>query len=121
MSVGNGNESQIHLFSAQNGWDFLEVAFVMDHPDGFLDSIAFWDKLNGLAYGDSFDGKPYILKTEDGGKYQIFELFISADHHFEYPRADFIRVRLNNFELNGGILKAIGLKLAKRDRVKVGL
>ena len=46
---------------------------------------------------------------------------ISADHHFEYPRADFIRVRLNNFELNGGILKAIGLKLAKRDRVKVGL
>ena len=83
MSVGNGNESQIHLFSAQNGWDFLEVAFVMDHPDGFLDSIAFWDKLNGLAYGDSFDGKPYILKTEDGGKYQIFELFISADHHFE--------------------------------------
>jgi len=67
MSVGNGNESQIHLYSAQTGWDFLEVAFVMDHPDGFLDSIAFWDKSNGLAYGDSFDNKPYILKTDNGG------------------------------------------------------
>ena len=71
MSVGNGNESQIHLYSAQTGWDFLEVAFVMDHPDGFLDSIAFWDKSNGLAYGDSFDNKPYILKTDNGGKKKI--------------------------------------------------
>ena len=51
----------------KSGWEFLEVAFVMDHPDGFLDSISFWDKSNGLAYGDSFDDKPYILKTEDGG------------------------------------------------------
>ena len=53
----------------KSGWEFLEVAFVMDHPDGFLDSISFWDKSNGLAYGDSFDGKPYILKTEDGGNF----------------------------------------------------
>ena len=53
----------------KSGWEFLEVAFVMDHPDGFLDSISFWDKSNGLAYGDSFDGKPYILKTEDGGDF----------------------------------------------------
>ena len=45
----------------------------------------------------------------------------SADHHFEYQRADFSRLRLNIFLLNGGILKVLGLILAKRDRVKVGL
>ena len=53
----------------------------MDHPDGFLDSISFWDKSNGLAYGDSFDGKPYILKTDDGGdfikKLVFFSLFFN--------------------------------------------
>ena len=58
----------------------------------------------------------------------IFKFFIlfkamvaSADNHFEYPQADLVRFRFNNFELIGGILKAIGLKLAKQDGVKVGL
>ena len=66
LSIGEGNQSQIHLFS--NGtWN---VAFVMlDHPKGFLDSIEFWNNDQyGLAYGDSFDGKPYILKTENRGQ-----------------------------------------------------
>ena len=42
---------------------------------------------------------------------------VSADHHFEYQRADLNRLRLNNFKLNGGILKVIGLELAKRSSV----
>ena len=46
---------------------------------------------------------------------------VSVDHHFDYQQADLSRLRLNNFELNGSILKTIGLKLAKRDRVKVRL
>ncbi len=65
LSIGEGANSQIHLFSETKGW---EVAFVMDHPKGFLNSIDFWDDQNGLAYGDSYDGKPYLLKTEDGGR-----------------------------------------------------
>lgn len=64
LSIGEGASSQIHLYSEETGW---EVAFVMDHPKGFLNSIDFWDDWKGLAYGDSFDGKPYILKTIDGG------------------------------------------------------
>lgn len=64
LSIGEGASSQIHLYSAADG---LETTFVMDHPKGFLNSIDFWDDRTGLAYGDSFDGKPYVLKTEDGG------------------------------------------------------
>ncbi len=64
LSIGDGANSQIHHFSENSGW---EVAFVMKHPKGFLNSIDFWDDQIGLAYGDSFDGKPYLLKTKDGG------------------------------------------------------
>ena len=65
LAIGDGNNSQIHLFSIDDGW---ETGFIMDEPKGFLNSIAFWDSHTGLAYGDSFDGKPYILKTVNGGK-----------------------------------------------------
>lgn len=64
LSIGEGANSQIHLYSESEGW---KVAYVMDHPKGFLNSIDFWDDQVGLAYGDSFDGKPYLMKTEDGG------------------------------------------------------
>ncbi|MDW3196580.1 MAG: hypothetical protein R8G66_29660 [Cytophagales bacterium] len=64
LSIGEGANSQIHLYSESAGW---KVTYVMDHPNGFLNSIDFWDDQIGLAYGDSFDGKPYLMKTEDGG------------------------------------------------------
>ena len=66
MSAGQGNESQIHLLNAKT--QIWSVLFVMDKPNGFLDSISFWGA-RGLAYGDSVDeGKPYILTTEDQGR-----------------------------------------------------
>jgi photosystem II stability/assembly factor-like uncharacterized protein len=33
----------------------------------FLDGIAFWDALHGLAVGDPMDGHFFVLRTEDGG------------------------------------------------------
>ena len=66
MSAGQGNESQIHLFNAKT--QTWSVLFVMDNPNGFLDSISFWGA-RGLAYGDSVNaGKPYVLTTEDQGR-----------------------------------------------------
>ena len=44
---------------------------------------------------------------------------ISADHHLEYSRAAYIRLRMNNSAYNGAVLKVVGLKLAKRSSVKV--
>jgi len=64
LASGEGENSQIIKFDKGLGW-FTQ--FQMPEEKGFLNSIAFWDEENGLAYGDSFDGKPYILKTENGG------------------------------------------------------
>ena len=65
LASGEGDNSQIHTFSLQDGW---ETVFVMDEEEGFLNSIAFWNDEEGLAYGDAFDETPYVLKTADGGK-----------------------------------------------------
>ena len=43
----------------------------------------------------------------------------SADHHLEYSRAAYIRLRMNISAYNGAVLKVVGLKLAKRSSVKV--
>ena len=43
----------------------------------------------------------------------------SADHHLEYSRAVYSRLRMNIFASNGAVFKVIGLKLAKRSSVKV--
>lgn len=65
MSSGPGKASQLITFQAPDQW---EEHFIMDHPDGFLDCMAFWDDQNGIAYGDAIDGYPYILLTKNGGK-----------------------------------------------------
>ena len=44
---------------------------------------------------------------------------ISADHHLEYSRAVYSRLRVNISASNGAVLKVVGLRLAKRGSVKV--
>ncbi|MEQ9299405.1 MAG: hypothetical protein RIF33_12610 [Cyclobacteriaceae bacterium] len=65
MSIGTGESSQIFL-TADGGASWTR-SYVMTHPEGFLDCIDFWDDMTGVAYGDSFDGYPFILRTVDGG------------------------------------------------------
>jgi photosystem II stability/assembly factor-like uncharacterized protein len=65
MTAGTGSTSRI--FTVQDGIIWTQ-RYVMDHPDGFLDCIAFWDHQRGVAYGDSVDEFPFILLTENGGK-----------------------------------------------------
>ncbi|MCE2422111.1 MAG: oxidoreductase [Gemmatimonadetes bacterium] len=65
LSAGSGPASRI--YRTADGGRSWELAFAMDHPDGFLDCLDFWDDGRGFAYGDSFDGVPYILVTADGG------------------------------------------------------
>lgn len=65
MSIGSGQASQ--MFLTTDGGASWTRSYVMTHPDGFLDCIDFWDDLMGVAYGDSFDGYPFILRTVDGG------------------------------------------------------
>lgn len=64
MSAGPGASSRIFIFSEKNGW---KETYVMPFPEGFLNTIEFWDDENGLAFGDSFHGEIFVLKTKDGG------------------------------------------------------
>ena len=66
LTAGEGSLSRIyHTEDAGMSWS---LAFLMEEPAGFLDCLDFWDENRGFAYGDSFDGVPYILLTGDGGR-----------------------------------------------------
>jgi len=65
MSAGPGNLSRIFRFSLQAGF---EETYVMPYEQGFLNTIEFWDDEQGLAFGDSFNGELFVLKTADGGR-----------------------------------------------------
>jgi len=66
LSAGTGPLSRI-VRTTDGGATWSEV-FLMDHPEGFLDCMDFWDRERGLAWGDSVDGELYILTTADGGR-----------------------------------------------------
>ncbi|MEM9338226.1 MAG: hypothetical protein AAGA66_05820 [Bacteroidota bacterium] len=65
LSSGQGALSRIFTFSDDSLW---QENFVMEDTLGFLDCLDFWNDKKGIAYGDSFDGYPYILLTTDGGR-----------------------------------------------------
>lgn len=66
LTAGEGPLSRIYRTEDTGGsWT---LAFLMEEPAGFLDCLDFWDDRRGFAYGDSFDGVPYILLTGDGGR-----------------------------------------------------
>ena len=64
LTAGSGTDSR--LYHTDDGGTTWTLAFLMDDERGFLDCLDFWDH-RGFAYGDSFDGVPYILRSEDGG------------------------------------------------------
>ena len=66
LTAGTGPASRI--YRTADGGETWTLAFLMDAPEGFLDCLDFWDGERGFAYGDSFDGVPYILLTGDGGR-----------------------------------------------------
>ncbi len=66
LTAGTGPASRI--YRTADGGESWTLGFLMDEPDGFLDCLDFWDARRGFAYGDAFDGAPYILLTGDGGR-----------------------------------------------------
>jgi len=42
------------------------VTYELEHPDVFLDGLAFWDGRRGVAFGDPVDGAFFVLRTDDG-------------------------------------------------------
>ncbi len=66
LTAGSGSASRI--YRTADGGASWRLNFLMNEPEGFLDCLDFWDAGRGFAYGDSFDGAPYILVTADGGR-----------------------------------------------------
>ena len=64
-SSGPGRLSRI--YRTDDGGGIWTLQFMNEHPDGFLDCMAFWDSERGLAYGDAIEGELFVLRTEDGG------------------------------------------------------
>ncbi len=66
MSVGSGEQSR--LYKTENAGKSWQLIYSNKAPEGFFDSIDFWDSTNGLLLGDPVDGFYTLLKTTDGGQ-----------------------------------------------------
>ena len=66
LSIGNGSASRI--YKTTDGGATWTMQFKNDDPKAFLDAMSFWDANNGIVFGDSVDGKLYILLTDNGGR-----------------------------------------------------
>ena len=66
LTSGTGPASRI--YRTADGGATWSLAFLMDEPAGFMDCLDFWDGDRGFAFGDTFDGSPYVLVTDDGGR-----------------------------------------------------
>ncbi|MBD80037.1 MAG: hypothetical protein CL840_14085 [Crocinitomicaceae bacterium] len=63
MAIG----SPAKIFRTNNGGKTWWLTYFNDHPDIFLDGIAFFNEKEGLAFGDAISNKIIILQTYDGG------------------------------------------------------
>lgn len=66
MSVGEGELSR--LYQTSDGGQHWQRLLTNRDKQGFFDSIAFWNRQDGLLLGDPVDGFYVVLKTNDGGK-----------------------------------------------------
>ena len=64
--VGNTGSPAVIRETTDGGRTWTEV-YRNEHPDAFLDGIGFWDRRNGIVFGDPINGRLLILKTTDGG------------------------------------------------------
>lgn len=66
LAIGNGPASRIYKTTdAGKTWT---MQFKAEDEKVFLDAMSFWDARNGIVFGDSVDGKHYILTTDNGGQ-----------------------------------------------------
>ncbi len=56
------------LFRTADGGRTWTETYFDDSPGIFLDALAFFDGMNGLALGDPMDGRFFLLRTSDGGR-----------------------------------------------------
>jgi photosystem II stability/assembly factor-like uncharacterized protein len=64
--IANAGSPANILITADAGKTW-KVVYTNNHEAAFIDGIDFWNKNEGLIYGDPIDGKMLLLRTSDGG------------------------------------------------------
>lgn len=54
------------VYRTTDGGSHWSLSHELNHPNVFLDGMAFWDGSTGIAFGDPVDGAFVVLRTEDG-------------------------------------------------------
>lgn len=66
MGAGPGAASR--MYRTRDGGVSWQLLVVNQEPEGFWDAMAFWDKYNGIVFGDPVRGAFQVLVTTDGGE-----------------------------------------------------
>ncbi len=67
LSIGPADSSRIYRTTDGGAKWTLQIKNA--EPKGFYDCMAFWDPMRGIAVGDAFDDRIYIMQTSDGGEH----------------------------------------------------
>ncbi|MCK6617559.1 MAG: YCF48-related protein [Cyclobacteriaceae bacterium] len=57
-----------HILLTADGGKTWKSVYTNTHADAFIDGIDFWNRLEGMIYGDPVDSRMLLLRTTDGGK-----------------------------------------------------
>lgn len=68
VSAGLAEEGQARIYRTDDAGKTWKQVWQTNQKGVFLDGVAFWDKKNGIIFGDPIDSHLYLLKTSDGGK-----------------------------------------------------
>lgn len=66
MASGPAEQNQAQIFKTDDGVHWTRQLAMRD-TGVFLDALAFWDDLHGIAMSDPVKGRLFILVTDDGG------------------------------------------------------
>lgn len=66
MGAGPGGASRV--YRTDDGGAHWQLQATNADPDGFWDAMAFWDKHNGILFGDPVKGRFQVYVTLDGGR-----------------------------------------------------
>ncbi|MEO7458447.1 MAG: hypothetical protein ABIY52_19460, partial [Gemmatimonadaceae bacterium] len=68
LSIGPADSSRIYRTS--DGGATWKLLIRNAEPKGFYDCMAFWDPTHGIAMGDAFDDRIYMMQTTDGAHWE---------------------------------------------------
>ncbi|MEZ4903776.1 MAG: oxidoreductase [Spirosomataceae bacterium] len=68
VSAGLAEEGQAKVYRTADAGQNWQQVWQTDQKGVFLDGIAFWDKKNGLIFGDPIAEQWFLLRTTDGGQ-----------------------------------------------------